>query len=552
MMPWTLESAARPAVAAMVRHGPAAPARSPPRSAPERRCRRAATAGRGAKLREIGEYSHDAGRRTGHPGARRDRVEGLHGSETANDDDLAHDPRRDQRPQGPVLLRSAPGDPEDHLAFARRLGPIDVAAFGPKHADHPEMTVLDQTDAEGPGRRRVAHGQHLCGRCPPSYTVLQSVMLPPLGGDTCFADMYAAWDALSPGNAGVAHCRSPPPTTSPRPSPGPSPTATATPTSARCRRPTRRCTTRSPGCIPETGRIALFVNGNFTTEIDGLEPRRVQTRSSTMLLAHVGSPEWQCRHRWTEGDLTDVGQPGRPALRSARLHLPPDHAPPHHRRRRTEGAHRMSFIPERYADYETTCTIGVVNFASIRGDKPATLAKIEANIREAGAQGIDILVFPEEALVGLGGCRRLPPGAWSTATTTTTMAETVPGPSTERDRQALRRARPVHVAVGLVERDAARSRGALQRGRVHRAGRHPGHLPEGPPRLTAVGDGGGHLHERATALPVFETRFGPGRGADLLRLLVQPRAHEHPVREGRPGDPQLLRHVRRARASSTT
>ena len=64
----------------------------------------------------------------------------------------------------------------------------------------------------------------------------------------------------------------------------------------------------------------------------------------------------------------------------------------------------MSLIPERYANYETKCTIGVVNFTSIRGDKSATLEKIEANIREAGAQGIDILVFPEEALVGLGGC----------------------------------------------------------------------------------------------------------------------------------------------------
>ena len=35
--------------------------------------------------------------------------------------------------------------PAEHLAFARRMGEIDVAAFGPKHPDHPEMTVLDQT-----------------------------------------------------------------------------------------------------------------------------------------------------------------------------------------------------------------------------------------------------------------------------------------------------------------------------------------------------------------------------------------------------------------------
>ena len=42
-------------------------------------------------------------------------------------------------------------------------------------------------------------------------------------------------------------------------------------------------------------------------------------------------------------------------------------------------------IPERYASYEKVVTLGAVNFAAIRGDKAATLAKIEANVREAAA-----------------------------------------------------------------------------------------------------------------------------------------------------------------------
>ena len=54
---------------------------------------------------------------------------------------------------------------------------------------------------------------------------------------------------------------------------------------------------------PETGRTALFVNGNFTTAIDGLAPAESDAMLA-MLLAHIGSPQWQCRHRWTEGDLT--------------------------------------------------------------------------------------------------------------------------------------------------------------------------------------------------------------------------------------------------------
>ena len=61
-------------------------------------------------------------------------------------------------------------------------------------------------------------------------------------------------------------------------------------------------------------------------------------------------------------------------------------------------------IPERYAAYEKTVTLGAVNFASVTGDKAATLEKIETTVREAASQGVDIVAFPEEALVGVGGC----------------------------------------------------------------------------------------------------------------------------------------------------
>ena len=70
-------------------------------------------------------------------------------------------------------------DPEAHLAFARRLGPLDVAAFGPKHADHPEMTVLDQQAPKGEGAD-AWHTDTTYVKEPPSYTVLQAVQLPEL------------------------------------------------------------------------------------------------------------------------------------------------------------------------------------------------------------------------------------------------------------------------------------------------------------------------------------------------------------------------------------
>ena len=54
-------------------------------------------------------------------------------------------------------------------------------------------------------------------------------------------------------------------------------------------------------------------------------------------------------------------------------------------------------IPERYASYEKVVTIGAVNFTPAPGDKASNLAKIEANVREAAAQGVELVVFPEEA-----------------------------------------------------------------------------------------------------------------------------------------------------------
>jgi taurine dioxygenase len=192
-------------------------------------------------------------------------------------------------------------EPRDHISFVEHLGSIDVAAFGPKHPDHPEMTVLDQEAPQGQGAD-AWHTDNTYVARPPSYTVLQSVQLPPLGGDTCFADMYAAWDALSPAMQSFLS--------------GLTSTHDLTKTLVRAiadgnsdadlsamqaayppvHHPIARV-------HPDTGRVALFVNGNFTTHIDGLRESE-SAALLKMLLDHVGRPEFQCRHRWSAGDLT--------------------------------------------------------------------------------------------------------------------------------------------------------------------------------------------------------------------------------------------------------
>ena len=163
-------------------------------------------------------------------------------------------------------------------------------------------------------------------------------------------------------------------------------------------------------------------------------------------------------------------------------------------------------IPERYASYEKVVTLGAVNFTVIPGDKEATLAKIEANVREAASQGVDIVAFPEEALVGCGACEVCRAGA-EHCDYHHDLAELVPGPSTERVAE-LARALDLYVVFGLVERDpedpeilynAAAVVGPEGVQGTYRK-LHLGSLPW----VTE-----GVSFEPGNAIPVFETRYGP-------------------------------------------
>lgn len=192
-------------------------------------------------------------------------------------------------------------DPGAQLAFAERLGPIDVAAFGPKHPEHAQMTVLDQEAPRGEGAD-AWHTDNTYVPEPPSYTVLQAVQLPSVGGDTCFADMYAAHDALSPPIRalldGLTATHDLTMTLTRAIADGNSDADLAT--MQKAWPPVHHPVVRTH---PETGRRALFVNGNFTTRIDGITAAESDALLP-MLLSHVGSPAFQCRHRWTPGTLT--------------------------------------------------------------------------------------------------------------------------------------------------------------------------------------------------------------------------------------------------------
>ena len=86
--------------------------------------------------------------------------------------------------------------PEAHIAFARRWGGIDINNYFPLTAEHPEIAVVrkraDQVTNIGGGW----HTDHSYDQVPAMGSILVARTLPPSGGDTLWAHMGAAYDAL--------------------------------------------------------------------------------------------------------------------------------------------------------------------------------------------------------------------------------------------------------------------------------------------------------------------------------------------------------------------
>jgi taurine dioxygenase/putative 2-oxoglutarate oxygenase len=103
----------------------------------------------------------------------------------------------------PVLVfRGLEMTPEQQIAFSRRLGPLHIMAPAKYNLDgHPEIFVVSNAEEGGRqlGMRRVGLGWHTDGedkRIPNAASFLYALHLPAEGGDTMFADMYAACAAL--------------------------------------------------------------------------------------------------------------------------------------------------------------------------------------------------------------------------------------------------------------------------------------------------------------------------------------------------------------------
>jgi taurine dioxygenase len=139
----------------------------------------------------------------------------------------------------------------------------------------------------------------------PAATLLYGNVIPPVGGDTLFADQYAAWDALDDALKALLRDRQG--------------IHSARRGYSRQGAYGERDRGRSMAIRyddsalatqlhpiarvhPETGRTALFVSPGYTIGIDGMD----ETEATPLLLdlfRHQARDEFVYRHRWTEGML---------------------------------------------------------------------------------------------------------------------------------------------------------------------------------------------------------------------------------------------------------
>ena len=173
---------------------------------------------------------------------------------------------------------------DDHARLAEYFGTVGrhvgVRTHSrPSEDDRVRRFHFDEYSEEVSGN--VWHTDQSCAPVPPLASILYNHTLPPDGGgDTLFASMYAAYDALS--DRMKVYLEG----------------LTALHDGVRVfGEGTPRATHPVVVRHPDSGRKLLYVNESFTVRIEELPPAESR-HLLAFLVEHCTQPEWTCRFRW--------------------------------------------------------------------------------------------------------------------------------------------------------------------------------------------------------------------------------------------------------------
>ena len=199
-----------------------------------------------------------------------------------------------------LFFRDQDIDTDQHLAFSANFGALEVHPFAPQKSGYPEVLAITH-NRENKGKENTWHSD-VTWRIEPSLgSVLRAIEVPPVGGDTLFADMYAAYEGLSDEvKARVDD-------------------AVAIHDFANFRKGMRKRGVSEEEIEafnkqypmvehpvirthPETGRRCIYVNRAFTQHIVGWD-KDDSDRMLAHLYAQAAIPEYQCRFRWEPNSI---------------------------------------------------------------------------------------------------------------------------------------------------------------------------------------------------------------------------------------------------------
>ena len=203
---------------------------------------------------------------------------------------------------GVVLLRDQQLSPEDHIAFARRWGAIDVNNYFPANGGYPEIAEVRKAETQFVNIGGGWHTDHSYDPVPAMGSILVARDLPPVGGDTLFASMGAAYDALSDGlKATLGGLRA---VHSADHIYGHDGIYAKTDQAADLKGHDISANAVHPAVIhhPVTGRKLLYVNPAFTRHFEGWT--REESQPLLQYLYSVAMrEEFQCRLQWQPGSV---------------------------------------------------------------------------------------------------------------------------------------------------------------------------------------------------------------------------------------------------------
>jgi taurine dioxygenase len=97
---------------------------------------------------------------------------------------------------GIIFFRDQKLTEDQHIAFAKKFGEIDVNKFFPHIDGYREIAKVGKEKEQKTNIGGGWHTDHSYDQIPAMGSILVARILPPSGGDTLFANMYAAYDTL--------------------------------------------------------------------------------------------------------------------------------------------------------------------------------------------------------------------------------------------------------------------------------------------------------------------------------------------------------------------